>query len=63
MEQAKQLADKIDEILDGADGDVAVAALTTVLKAVLELAPTEEDRLIVIEDLVNFLKEPDYAAQ
>lgn len=63
MEQAKQLADEIDEILDGVDGDVAAAALTMVLKAVFELAPTEEDRLNVIDDMVKYLKEVEYAAQ
>ena len=63
MEQAKQLADEIDDILDGVDGDVAASALTMVLKAVLELAPTEEDRLNVINDMVKYLKEVEYATQ
>ena len=59
----EDLVKEISKVLDGADGDDAVAALISVLKAALDLAPTEEERLIVIEDMVVFLKEPQYATQ
>ena len=59
----EKLIIELSKVLDGADGNDAVAALITVLKAALDLAPTEEDRLDVINDMILFLKETEYATQ
>ena len=59
----EELVDDIQALLDGQSGTKALGALITVLKIALECAPTEEDRLNVIDDMVKYLKEAEYATQ
>lgn len=59
----EELVDDIQKVVDGHSGADVITALITVLKLALECAPTEETRLNVIEDMVKFLKEVDYATQ
>lgn len=59
----EEMIDKIADVLDGCEGEDAIAVLITVLKWALQCAPTEEDRLNVIDDMVKYLKEAEYATQ
>lgn len=58
------LVDDIAEIIDGIEGEIAAAALVTVLRSVLlHCAPSEKARLETIDDMTLFLKDTDHATQ
>lgn len=59
----EELVDRIQDLIDGRDGEEVITVLIMVLKSALECAPSEEDRLSVIDDMVKYLKEPEYATQ
>jgi hypothetical protein len=59
----QELVDDIQDLLDGQSGAEAIGALITVLKIALECAPSEKDRLSLIDDMVKYLREADYATQ
>ena len=59
----EELVNDIEDLIDNRSGQEVIGALITVLKMALECAPSEEDRLSVIDDMVKYLKETDYATQ
>lgn len=61
--EADQAFDDICDILNLLDGPDSLNILATLLKAGIEGITPIEKRIEVINDIVLFLKEPDYATQ
>ena len=60
----EELINDIQDLIDNRSGQEVVDALVTVLKLALkQCAPSEEDRLDVIDDIAKFLKENKDATQ
>ena len=60
----QELINDIQDLIDNRSGQEVVDALVTVLKLALkQCAPSEEDRLDVIDSIATYLKETDYATQ
>lgn len=57
-----EMIEAFQEIMDDQSGATCVVALTTVLKLALETAP-EEARFQLIDNIVTYMKEIDYATQ
>ena len=61
--EADQAFDDICDILNLLDGPDSLNILATLLKAGIEGITPIEKRIEVINDIILFLKEPDYATQ
>ena len=61
--EADQAFEEICDILNLLDGPDSLNILATLLKAGIEGITPIEKRIEVINDIVLFLKEPDYATQ
>lgn len=61
--EADQAFEDICDILNLLDGPDSLNILATLLKAGIEGITPIEKRIEVINDIVLFLKEPDYATQ